>query len=122
MPISLSKITAKTKTIAVEWEGETVQIDYSPSQYTPAYIDALAAKQKEAEAEADTAKQGEKFSEMACEVVKAWDIQGDDGAVLPVSVAAMSQLPVSLIQRFIESITGDLSPNARGGSVSNGSF
>lgn len=122
MPISLSAITGKTKSVAVEWEGETITVSYSPAQYTPNYIDALNAKQRAAESIEDATEQGRQFAEMACEVVKAWDIQDENGAVLPATPDNMALLPVALIQAMIVAITVDLRPNENGGATVSGSF
>lgn len=115
MPLSLSTLAAKTRKLAVQWDGETVQIEYKTAAVNPAYQSML---QKLDNKKSDQAAQWE----AVFGVIAKWDIV-DDGAPLPITKESLAKLPTSLLVAISNAIIEDVNPNPKSGKPSAaGSF
>lgn len=89
--MKLSALTSKTTRIIVNLAGEPVWVDVRPQAVTTDVITAytVASNQDDAAAMADL------FPRLLCELVAGWDLQEDDGEMVPLTVERVKQLPLN---------------------------
>lgn len=92
----LSVILAATATLTVPIGGEVLTLDYRPNVYTVAWL-----------------QQAEQLSiaEALHQLVDRWDLTDDAGEPYPLTVEALTALPVPLLREVWGGIRGDLLPN-----------
>lgn len=129
MPIDLKALQNKGATLEVEFYGETGEIVYDPTMFTPQFRTEYLAKQRELEAErqqlirdaAEKAKAGKEAelptpvdiargnARLLTTLVKSWDIIGLDGKPLPVKEdAILEALPPAFMAHLIDEIWNDV--------------
>lgn len=108
MPIRLSDLRANKRTVAVEYDGETLNVEYRPQAVNPEYQDWLK-NLGQREAKTSEAELWEKI----LAVVSGWDLLDDDGQPLPVSREFIAMLPTDLLMAITWAIQEDAGPNRR---------
>lgn len=98
MPIGLAELQSNTRTLSVDYDGETVTIVYRPGVLTPATSDEFG---KQA-----TVEQLETM-------LVSWDVLDEKGKALPVSRELLDALPARFLAHLSGAILGDMRPNAR---------
>lgn len=115
MPISLSEIQSKTRTVTVDVaEAGSLQVTYRPSVYTPSFESQI----NRYIAERNTNVLGWMLSEL----VQEWDLYEDDEMQVPVPLEPerLSTLPIRVLGAISEAITGDMRPNRPSAGTSGG--
>lgn len=107
MAVKLGDLSAKTRTVTVSYEGETVAVDYLPGRVTMAVQARMDAAQSMS---AGTANQ--ELTSVLTEILAGWDILDEDGERLPVTADLVRQLPVTFLAALTMAIFEDLRPNA----------
>lgn len=111
MPIRVSNLSANTKSVAIDIDGETLNITYRPSGMTPETEDRLHAMAAEK-------RGGASLIALLVDVLASWDLLGDDDQPYPISVESLSRLPTLFLSRVAEGIMRDIAPNLPSGGVS----
>jgi hypothetical protein len=90
MPIKLSDLQKRTRTIEVEYQGDVVNVTYLVNVITPAFL----SEQPDAVVQIGAA-------------VTAWDVLDDAGKpISPTEIA--NQLPLGFLSAVLEALTGDM--------------
>lgn len=109
MPIRLADLRKETRPITFEFAGEPVTVSYSPGAFTP-----------ELEDEANLAEANHQLRAMAqmlSKILVAWDVMGDDGQALPVTLELLRAMPAQFLAAILKGIMDDNTvPKASGGS------
>lgn len=98
MPITLTDLQGNTRTLTVEYDGDTVTIVYRPGAITPSSSQDFSRQ--------TTADQ-------LLELLVSWDVLDDKGKALPVSKDLLDTLPARFLAHLVSAIVGDLRPNVR---------
>lgn len=111
MPVRLSELRANVRTVAIPVDGDVLNVTYRPSGITPEVEDRL---------DEATSKQriGESLMTLLAAALVSWDLLGDDGKPLPVTVETMRVLPLSFLAKLVQAVTADMRPNAPSGGSS----
>lgn len=106
MPISLADLTTATRLVAVEYDGQTVNVTYYPGRLTPAVEARLN------QANADNRPAGGVADELA-RIVAGWDVLDEKGKPAPVTADLLRDLPTRFLLALVSAIGADARPNAR---------
>lgn len=104
MPISIADLTRPTRTVTVDYDGNIVNLTYSPGRLTP----AVEARLNQAN------EQNRPASGVADELAKiivSWDVTGDDGKPLAVTADLLHEFPTRFLLACVSAIGGDARPN-----------
>jgi hypothetical protein len=122
MPFSLSDLNKKTRTVTVEYLGESAQVVYRPNNMTlRAQIVAGSLTMMARGGELGGQTIGEAtaaFSDLASSLVDlivSWDILSEDGDPLPVTRDTVKALPLNLTVAIFSAIMNDTAPNPKAG-------
>ena len=137
MAIKLHQLTKERKTVTVEYEGETVEIEYRPGAITPqmqsvaSRLQLISKKQKvrdtdkargivmevtdddEMESASEMAALMSDFSDIIVALIASWDIVEEDGSKLPVSHRTVMAMPLTFLTTVFSATMEDMRPNAR---------
>lgn len=137
MAIKLHQLTKERKTVTVEYEGETVEIEYRPGAITPqmqsvaSRLQLISKKQKvrdtdkakgiilevtdddEMESASEMAALMSDFSDIIVALIASWDIVEEDGSKLPVSHKTVMAMPLTFLTTVFSATMEDMRPNAR---------
>ncbi len=91
MAIKLSDLKKRTKKVSIDFQKETLEVEYYINVITPAF---LRAKME--------------ISEQLAEAIAGWDLMDDAGKAIPISLDVMVGLPVELQAMLINAITNDM--------------
>lgn len=91
MAIKLSDLKKRTKKVSIDFQKDTLEIEYYINVITPAF---LRAKME--------------IPEQLTEAIAGWDLVDDAGKVIPVSLDVMVGLPVEMQTVLINAITNDM--------------
>ena len=75
--MKLSSITAETEDVTVKFQSGDLQVSYRPHVFT---ADAVDQMQKASD---DPSKQTDQMFELVRNTLARWDLEGDDGEVIP---------------------------------------
>jgi hypothetical protein len=104
MPISLVKarraVTDTTKTVTVEFAGETMDVTYRIGAMSRATIRRFETAKDEEQVDAAIT--------FITEVVSAWEVVDLDGAVLPIPEEVLSSLPIDFLTAIIGAVMTDV--------------
>ena len=106
MPIRLSDLAAKTRTVTVDFEGTPIEVTYLPGRMTMATQQRL---QKSTELPAGKANR--ELATILAELVAGWDVTDDNGAPLPVTEELVRQLPLRFVTALTTELFEDINPN-----------
>ncbi len=95
--MKLSAYLSKTKQIQVDFEGETLTIDYKPNVVTPTFLDSLEGLNNR-----------QSVHKQICASVQSWDLVNDEGQVLPINDETLQTLPTGFTVRVLEAIVTDM--------------
>lgn len=90
MPVRLSDLQKRTRTIQIEYQGDPVNITYLINVITPAFL----ADQKDAVEQVKAA-------------VTAWDVLDDEGNPIPPEEIA-GQMPLEFLNAVLEAVVADM--------------
>ena len=106
MPVRLSDLTKRERTVAVHFDGvdTPLNITYRPDQWTPAaqarWIDLFADQ-----------RQGVALAVYVAARVVKWDLAGDDGTIIPLSEAALADVDIAVLDKVVTAIIADMRPS-----------
>lgn len=104
MPISLVKarraVTDTTKTVTVEFAGESMEVTYRIGAMSRATIRRFETAKDEEQVDAAIT--------FITEVVSAWEVVDLDGAVLPITEEVLASLPIDLLTAIIGAVMADV--------------
>lgn len=97
--MKLSDLTAKTKNITFDYEGESVTLDVRHQLVTPKLIADLALLDN---LSVDSAARMHAISEHLAQLVAKWDVLDTDGAMFPLDVDRLAaEIPVAFQARCL---------------------
>lgn len=107
MPITLERLAAGTpRTVAVSYEGETVNITYKPGRITP----AVEARLNQA---ALDNRPAEGLAAELASIITTWDITDEKGKPEPVTEGLLRDLPTRFLVACVQAVGDDIRPNAQ---------
>jgi hypothetical protein len=112
MPLELSDLKVKRRSVAVQYDDEIINIEYCPGMVTPEYQSAMLALAK-----CDTNEDQVAAWEQILAVMVSWDIT-NDGEPLPITRETLGIMPTDLLIAIMQAITADANPNARSAGTS----
>ncbi|GIV81729.1 MAG: hypothetical protein KatS3mg051_1083 [Anaerolineae bacterium] len=109
MGISIADLKKKTRTVRVEYLGETVTVDYRPGALTPEAQVRMGQVQ-------DTAESARVMAEYLADTLVSWDVLDEDGkAPVAITTEFLMQCPSSFLGAIVQAILEDMAPNGLSG-------
>jgi len=106
MPITLGKLVAgKRRTVAVEFDGEIINITYTTGKLTP----AVEARLNDAN---ENNRPASGVADELANIITGWDILGDDGEPVPITAELLHEFPTRFLLACVQAIGADNHPNA----------
>lgn len=102
MAVKIKEMMGRTKTVTVEWDGESVDVSYFHNVVTPALMEEVV---KAAEKE-DLSVLGVSLEP----VLDWWDVLQEDGSRLGTSADIIRQVPMSFLNAVQRAIQEDQNP------------
>ena len=96
--MKLSKLAEKTRTVQVQFEGETADVVYRVAELTPAFTEWLQ--------EEGLTRRGSLYEALE-KLVISWDIVDDNDQQLAVTVEGMKPIPSALLRAILYAVTRD---------------
>ena len=113
MPVSLSQLQNRRKTVEIEYDTETVQVVYNPAAITVKTLQELTSGDDKAHA---------LIRNLQLFMVD-WDVEDGDGNKVPISAELLEELPIDFLVAISEGIDKDVQPGeAKGATSKGGSF
>lgn len=113
MPIRISDLRKETRPASFEWEGETVNLKYRPGAVTAQMqMSAAGIATVGDNAEMVVEYVGGYIEAMAL-LVAEWDVLGEDGKPLPITVETMETLTLPFLFAMFGAIMGAYNPNGK---------
>lgn len=115
--MDLSTFLQKTAPVEVEYDGETVRVDYYPRSYT-AETHAIARRIQEYAA--DPARQDEAMelaNQMLCRLLAGWDFT-EGGKKLPLTVENLARFPLLFKQAVTQAVMEAMVPTPKPSATS----
>lgn len=108
--MKLAELRSETKPIVVHFDAGDLKVSYRPNAFTADAMDSVQA------AAADTAKATDAMFQMVAGVLADWDLEGDDGTVIPLSDTARlrAEVPMGVFNRIFVAMNEDQNPEAAG--------
>lgn len=105
MPVSLKALKAARKKVAIDFDGEVLNVEYCPANYTPSFADQLSAI-------GGSENFGVQIAETILMVLKGWDLLDEEGkkAVALETDVIRKDVPISIFKAIFEAIGEDNSP------------
>lgn len=137
MAIKLHQLTKERRKVTVEYDGETVDIEYRPGAITPqmqsvaSRLQLVSQKQKvrdenktrgivmeptdldETENATEMAALMSDFSDIIVALIASWDIVDEDNVKLPVTHRIVMAMPLTFLTTIFSATMEDMRPNAR---------
>lgn len=107
MAMKLTEVRAKTKTVTVTWDDETVDVCYAPNRFTPEVMEAVA--------EAETQQNLSIMGAMLEPLLEWWDVLDDNENRIPTSAENIAKMPLPFLMRVLSVVQEDQNPPASRG-------
>lgn len=101
MPIRLKDLQNKTRKIAVDVQGETLNVEYFVNMSTPSLVRAMTGWNDD-----------EAMQRGLCLAIKGWDLIDEEGKEIPLTFEELEKLPMPFLQIVQKAILDDM----RGGA------
>lgn len=108
MPVSVGKLCSDTARVAIEVDGETLNVLYRPSGLTPAVQETLRELVQEQRA-------GMSLVTVLRGTLVEWDLLDEEGKPLPTDEATLQELPIVFLAQVAEAISEDMRPKEKNG-------
>jgi len=107
MPVRLSDLTKRERTVAVHFDGvdTPLSVTYRPDQWTP-------ASQAEYSQLFANNKSGSALAFYVASRVVQWDLVDDAGAAIPLTETALDAVDIVVLDRVVAGIMDDMRPKA----------
>lgn len=108
--MKLSQVRAETRDIVVEFDSDVLNVTYRPNTFT---VDAASEIQA---AMSDPAKQTEGLFKMVSEMLAGWDLEDDNGEIVPLGDPARmkAEVPMPIFGKIFEAMRKDQDPSGEG--------
>ena len=97
MPIRAKDLLKATRKIEVEFQGQTLAVEYRVNAVTPAFFAEV-----EGWSDKDVLQRG------VCAVVQSWDLLDENDQALPVTMETTEGLPVEFLRKVQEAVMADM--------------
>lgn len=97
MGMKLTDLRNKTASVAVEFEGDTLTVNYRPNALTPQAKLMVFRGQDGGKTQAERERSANDFAAGLASIIESWDLLGDDGKPLPVTTELLLALPDALL-------------------------
>lgn len=104
MPIKLTDLKNRTRKIQVEFQGETLEVEYRINVVTPEFLHRLDTLAKE--------NITDNLPYQICEAVERWDLVDDDGEELAPTMELLRSLSTEFLTTVIRAIQNDMEVDA----------
>lgn len=111
MSVRVANLSANTKSVTIDIDGETLNITYRPSGMTPETEDRLHAMAAER-------RGGASLITLLVDVLASWDLLGNDERPYPITTESLAKLPTLFLSKVAEGIMQDIAPNPPSGGTS----
>lgn len=101
MPVRLSDLVSDTRDLAIKIAGETLNVTYRPSAYTPELEDATQGNFERNRSSGAAAA-------MLAGLLVEWDLVDDDGEVIEIEVESLRTVPAEVLFAILAEIIDDL--------------
>jgi hypothetical protein len=110
-----SNLKDRLKVVSVAFGGDTGDVWYRPWVITPRVLRELLATTDD-----DDRDNAAKLMDQLCLYVDRWDVYGSDGAMVPITVEAMTeQIPTEFMAAVVRAIREDMQPTPTTGDASS---
>jgi hypothetical protein len=111
MPIKLSELIGKTAPRAIEYDGQTVNLEIYTQRVTPAY------RAKWQDAEKDPTREAR--CQLIADMLASWDVLADDGKPETVTYEFLQRCPDAFLNQVVEVVEATLFGNPTNASSSS---
>jgi hypothetical protein len=117
--MKLSQLVENRRTVTIPIGSGEITLGYNPAGVTP----RMFAMIEEVQQEADNARVVTMtMARMLTQMVTDWDVTDDDGEPLPLTAAAMMDVPIQILSRICEVIFAEIAvPNSPSAPSDSGS-
>lgn len=113
MPIRISDLRKETRSVSFEWEGETVNLKYRPGAVTAQMQMSAAGIATLGDNAGLVVEYLGNYIESMASLIAEWDVLGEDGTPIPISVETMELLTLPFIFAMFGAIMGAYNPNGK---------
>jgi hypothetical protein len=110
MPLQLSDLKAKIRKIPIDYDGDIVNIEYCPQEFSPEFIDRIKTPKPKGLSESDSWVP-------LLDVLKGWDLVDGD-APAPLNEKTLATMGNRLLMAIFLGIQADSNPNQMSGGTS----
>jgi len=100
--VKLSVLLAATKTITLNYEGEEIEFTFRAGFWT-----CLV----ERDYYNGEGRFAEKNNQIVAREVSAWNITGDDGEMMPITIPVLEALDAYLVEELVQAMVKAINPN-----------
>lgn len=112
--MKLATLTSKTFATSIDFgEGEVLHFSYNPAKFTTRFYQEITHE--------DGKNNVADLAVFVNALVTEWDLQGEDGVTVPLTVDSLATLPLKFLGQIVEKINEDNNPN-KSSSAPSGSF
>jgi hypothetical protein len=95
----LSEIKNRTKKVEVSFDEDVVTVTYNPNYVTVDYLHELRGIGGEEDQNLDS------ILTPFLSVITDWDLQNDDGTVIPITIESLRTVPLNILNGILEKVT-----------------
>jgi hypothetical protein len=104
MSVRLADLVRDEREIAVDVQGEVLNVVYRPSSITPESQDVFYER-------IEKNRTGTALAEILSQRLVSWDLVGNDGEVIDVSVESLRKIPVDVLAFVSNAVITDMEAN-----------
>jgi len=101
MPLKFSEIVNRTKKIEVEIGEDRLSLEFKTEFYTPAVASKISTSTSAIAAQV----------EVMADAIVSWDLLGDDGEPMPITVETLSAIGLGIINTIYQAMVEAVLPN-----------
>jgi len=102
--MKLSEVKSERKKVVMDFDDlGSLNVTYIPGALTPETEDELVAVMNEP-------GQSKFICDLLCKLIEDWDLEGDDGAPIPLTLEGLKPVPINFLGGVLEKIQQDMNP------------
>jgi hypothetical protein len=107
MPVRLSDLTRRERTVAVHFEGvdAALSVTYRPDRWTP-------ASEARSRLLLDGNRPGQALALFLAERVTSWDLLAEDGTPVPLTEDALADVDIAIMNAVVLAVMEDMRPKS----------